>query len=250
MRETLAANTERRRLRNEVLGVQLAILVVLAALALAAQRALSLSELYAWKAVAAFVLGSALVLSLAIRHVLAGCFGAANRVTLARGGLVALLFGLVGDVPAPWVVVVIAGLALALDGLDGWLARRLRMESDFGARFDMETDALLLVALTVLTWEYGKAGPWILLAGCLRYGFVAAARVLPRLAGPLPASQRRKTSYVIQVIAVIVSLVPWVMSPLSAVIALLGLVLLTLSFSMDVIYLSRDRRAPTAQSPA
>ena len=58
-----------------------------------------------------------------------------------------------------------AGLAATvLDGLDGWLARRAGMASAFGARFDVEVDALLIQALAILTWRYGKAGPWVLLA--------------------------------------------------------------------------------------
>ena len=38
-------------------------------------------------------------------------------------------------------------LLLALDGLDGWAARRQGLVSAFGARFDMEVDALLILAL-------------------------------------------------------------------------------------------------------
>jgi multidrug efflux pump subunit AcrA (membrane-fusion protein) len=37
-----------------------------------------------------------------------------------------------------------------LDGVDGWLARRHEIASRFGARFDMEVDALLILALSVL----------------------------------------------------------------------------------------------------
>ena len=33
-----------------------------------------------------------------------------------------------------------------LDATDGWMARRSRMASDFGATFDMEVDALLIIA--------------------------------------------------------------------------------------------------------
>ena len=47
----------------------------------------------------------------------------------------------------------------ALDGVDGWLARRRGMSSAFGARFDMEIDALLVQVLAILVWRYGKAAP-------------------------------------------------------------------------------------------
>ena len=61
-----------------------------------------------------------------------------------------------------------------LDGVDGWLARRHRIASAFGARFDMEIDALLILALSVLAWRHEKAGAWVVASGLLRYAFVAA----------------------------------------------------------------------------
>src|SRR4051794_31124111 len=64
-------------------------------------------------------------------------FGAANVVTSLRLLLViALGVGLHG---APGLVLAALVLAvLALDGLDGWLARRAGLVSAFGAHFDME----------------------------------------------------------------------------------------------------------------
>ena len=80
-------------------------------------------------------------------------FGAANGVTLARLVLLAPLVGLLGAEPSPtraWLGIAISGPVLALDYVDGWLARRHGTASDFGARFDMETDALLILLLSVL----------------------------------------------------------------------------------------------------
>ena len=44
----------------------------------------------------------------------------------------------------------------ALDGVDGWLARRSGIASAFGARFDMEIDALLILVLAVLAWRSAR----------------------------------------------------------------------------------------------
>ena len=67
------------------------------------------------------------------------------------------------------------GRLLALDGLDGWAARGARASPRrFGARFDMEVDALLILALAALAAGLGKAGPWVLGLGLMRYGFVLA----------------------------------------------------------------------------
>ena len=64
----------------------------------------------------------------------------------------------------------------------------------------METDALLVMALSVLAWQYGKAGAWVLLCGLLRYLFVAGGWLWPWLRRPLPPSIRRQTICVVQVV--------------------------------------------------
>ena len=94
--------------------------------------------------------------------------------------IVALVAGLIGEpnVAANAVCAAAASaIAIALDGVDGWLARRTGMVSAFGARFDMEVDALLIQVLAILAWQHGKAGAWILASGLLRYLFVAAGWV-------------------------------------------------------------------------
>lgn len=225
-------------------------LVVVAVAAIGLQRVLPLSALFTWKVTGLLIAGGSLTVTLAIRHLSTNTLGAANRITLLRGGLVAMLFGLVGEANAAWVVVAIAATALSLDGVDGWLARRLGTASAFGARFDMETDALALVALTVLAWQYGKAGLWIVLAGLMRYGFVAAARLAPRLGRPLPPSWRRKAAFVVQAMALIVCLAPIVPSPLSDAIALTGLLLLSASFAIDIVALAQNGDALATQARA
>ena len=57
------------------------------------------------------------------------------------------------------------------------------MVSAFGARFDMETDALLILALSVLVWRHAKAGAWVLASGLLR------ARLRRRRAGVAVAAR-------------------------------------------------------------
>ena len=121
--------------------------------------------------------------------------------TMLRAALVALVTGLVGEPATPIVAASAAGAALlaaALDGVDGWLARRTRMTSAFGARFDMETDVFLVLALSVLAWQYGKAGAWVLLCGLMRYGFVAGGWLWPWLRGPLSPTVRGKAICVVQ----------------------------------------------------
>lgn len=223
----------------DALATALAALCALLAVAVGAERALSLNDRYSLAAAALFALGAAAVVALAARQ-LPGGFGAANRVTLARVALTALVLALLGERAAPgveWYAVVLALLALVLDGVDGRLARRRGSASRFGARFDMETDAVLILALAALAWHFGKAGAWVLLAGLMRYAFVAAGRILPALADTLPPSKRRQTVCVVQIAALIACVSPLLTPPWSAAVALAALVVLAGSFAADVGWL-------------
>ncbi len=94
------------------------------------------------------------------------------------------------------MLVVIASVALSLDLVDGWVARRTDTVSELGARLDMELDALLILVLSVLVAV--SLGPWVLLIGLMRYLFVLAGSRYPWLVGPLPPSRARKVVAAVQ----------------------------------------------------
>jgi phosphatidylglycerophosphate synthase len=172
-------------------------------------------------------------------------FGPANVVTTIRAVLVALVAVLIGRPATPellWLTIGLTAVMGVLDGLDGWLARRTGMASEFGARFDMETDAALILVLSILVWQHGKAGAWVLLCGLMRYAFVAAGWLLPWLARPLQSTRRGKTVAVGQLVGLSVALAPIVPVPLSAVAAALTLTALAWSFAIDIARLSRQYR--------
>jgi phosphatidylglycerophosphate synthase len=198
------------------------------------------------RAAALAAVGGGVLFSLAARHLRAPAFGAANAVTLVRAALALLLVALLGTTPTPalgWVVVGVGAAGVALDGVDGALARGRSEASEFGARFDMETDALLILALAALVWQHGKAGVWVLAAGLLRYLFVAASWILPWLDATLPPSRRRQAVCVVQIVTLLGALVPLVVPPWSAALALAGLVALVWSFAIDVAWLARHARS-------
>ena len=124
-------------------------------------------------------------------------------------------------------------LATALDGVDGWLARRQRIASDFGARFDMEIDALLILVLAILVSQFEKAGAWVIVSGLLRYIFVAAGWYWPWLRAPLPPSRRRQAICVVQILALTLAILPAVEPPLSTMFAAVALASLAYSFLVD-----------------
>ena len=164
-----------------------------------------------------------------------------NIVTLVRLALAAaLLAPLVGDA-APWAVFAVALLALALDGVDGWLARRESRVSAFGARFDMEVDSALALILALNAWASGTTGAIVLLIGLPRFAFASAAWALPWLGRPAPERFSRKAVCVLQLGTLIALQLPPVAADLAnPVVAVVALALLW-SFGRDILWLWRTR---------
>jgi phosphatidylglycerophosphate synthase len=218
-------------------------LLAVLTLAVAARAGLDLSTLYPWKAAAMFAAATALAIGFVGEHHPFERFGPGNATTTVRAGLVALVVSLVGEPGIPIVAASAAGVGLAataLDGVDGWLARRTRMTSAFGARFDMETDVFLVLALSVLAWQYGKAGPWVLVCGLMRYLFVAAGWLWRWLRGPLSPTLRGKAICVVQFVGLSVTIVPAIRPPFSSLVAAVTLAALGYSFLVDVLRLRRQ----------
>ena len=199
-----------------------------------------------WAGVVAGPAVLALVAGVALRGMASGYpharMGACNAVTLIRAALTAgLVSVLVASGDSGWALVAVAAAALLLDGVDGWLARREGLVSAFGARFDMEVDALLALVLALLGIAAGKAGLWLLLLGGLRYAYGAAGVFLPWLQGDLPPRRTRKAVCVIQIATLIALLAPPVVPPLSLGLAGIATALLVWSFAVDILWLWRRR---------
>ena len=224
-------------------AAEIIVLLAVVAAAIGARTLIPLGALYPTKVAGAFVVVVLLTLPAIGAHHPFPTFGAANQVTTVRAGLVALVVSLIGEPPTPAVAILAVSGALfatMLDGADGWLARQRGMASAFGARFDMETDAALILALAILVWQGGKAGPWVVLSGLLRYFFIAAGWCWAWMAAALPSSLRGKVICVVQIAALILALVPAVTPPGSTAIAAFGLVALAYSFLVDTRWLWRQ----------
>lgn len=172
-------------------------------------------------------------------------FGGCNTVTLFRtavgASLVTPLLAGSSDPLTGWFIVIVAIVALSLDGVDGWLARRSGLSSSFGARFDMEVDAALALLLSLHALSDGLVGPVVLVLGVMRYLFVAAAWVLPWISAPLPDRFGRKVVCVIQIAALIALQVPSLTVVQAQFIAFGGALALLWSFGRDTLWLWRHR---------
>lgn len=220
-------------------------LCILAALAAALWGSAGLSAAYPLKVLAVYAATATVILAAGPRAFPGPGLGAANRVTLLRAVLAALLAGLVLEPAgvraglAPWVLG-LGTVGLVLDGVDGWIARRTRTETAFGARFDMETDAALILVLSLLVWRTGQAPAWVLVVGGMRYAFVAAGWAVPALRAELPASFRRKLICVVQGISLLVAVAPVTPVPLATAVAGVAALLLSGSFATDTAWLLRN----------
>lgn len=214
---------------------------------LALAEAAGLPAHIAWRGAAFFTVASIIVL-LGLRDHAHPRFGLANALTALRAAATAVLAALaldVSDLTAPlrgevaWIVVGAAGIAVALDGLDGFIARRRGETSDFGARFDMEVDAFLILVLCVFAWRLDRVGGWVLAIGLMRYAFVLAASTWPWLSGPLPPSFRRKAVCAIQGIVLCLIVSPLFPREVAGATAAFLLALLGWSFAVDIRTLRR-----------
>jgi CDP-diacylglycerol--glycerol-3-phosphate 3-phosphatidyltransferase len=99
-----------------------------------------------------------------------------NALTLARLALIPVFVALVlaSDQGHSWPAAIVFGAAAITDQIDGFLARRWRVESQFGKVADPLADRLMIDAAVIGLWHAGRL-PWIAL--------VIPARDLVLLAG-------------------------------------------------------------------
>ncbi len=174
---------------------------------------------------------------------------AANAVTSARLLLVVLL--------AIWPCSPVAGpqplaagcafVVFALDGMDGWLARRLQQSSAFGARYDMETDACFIAVLATVAWQTGAAPALALLAGALRYFYVLGLALLQASDADAPRSTLGRFIFAVVVVAFTAALA-WL--PYHVPLVLLANALLVYSFGRSFAWSLRARASPRAATQA
>nr|WP_121188472.1 CDP-alcohol phosphatidyltransferase family protein [Nocardiopsis sp. Huas11] len=192
-----------------------------------------------WAVGALYLVAGTAALRWAMRRAGRRALGPADHVTLVRAVLICGVTALVADGGHTWSIVVLAVPALLLDLVDGFVARRTGTESDFGARFDMEADALLILVLSVHAVQF--LGPWVLAIGAMRYVFGAAAWAAPWLSRPLPPSPARKLVAALQGTALVVAAPGLLPSWAATTVVAAALAALVWSFGRDVRRLWRSR---------
>jgi len=178
------------------------------------------------------------------QHYCADRLTRADWVTLARAavafGVAALVVDSFGQPVPVTTLVALAALALALDAVDGWVARRTRT-GKLGAQFDGEVDAFLILVLSVYVAR--SAGVWVLAIGTARYAFLAAGWPLVWMRAPLPPRFWRKVVAATQGIVLTVAAAGVLPAAATTAALVVALVLLFESFGRDVVRLWRNRVA-------
>ena len=145
------------------------------------------------------------------------------------------------------VLVAIAGVALALDFVDGWVARRTRVTGTLGAEFDGEVDAFLILVLSVYVAR--SVGIWVLAIGAARYVFLAAGWLLPWMRAPLPPRYWGKVVAATQGIVLTVAATGILPPSVTEGAIVVAMVLLAESFGRDVWWLWGHRARTTPWLP-
>jgi CDP-diacylglycerol--glycerol-3-phosphate 3-phosphatidyltransferase len=88
-----------------------------------------------------------------------------NALTIARLAMIPVFIALllVSDGGHSWAAAIVFGVAAITDQVDGWLARRWHVESEFGKVADPLADRLMIDAAVILLWNAGRL-PWVALA--------------------------------------------------------------------------------------
>ncbi|WP_166825901.1 CDP-alcohol phosphatidyltransferase family protein [Brevibacterium limosum] len=164
----------------------------------------------------------------------------ADTVTACRLGLIVVCTCLIihSQPGLDWSAVIIGSLALVLDGLDGFVARRTQV-TEAGAGFDETVDALfiLILALALVSmW-----GWWTALPGLYYYAFRFITGFRPRWQQRLPFSRMRKVVAAAQGILLITAASPLAQAHEWMGFGATGLALtaLTWSFGRDIVWLER-----------
>jgi phosphatidylglycerophosphate synthase len=174
----------------------------------------------------------------------------ADCVTLARAtlavGVAALVAHSFNQAVPVTLLVSLAVIALGLDAVDGWVARRTRTTATLGAHFDAEVDAFLILVLSVYVAR--PAGAWVLAIGAARYAFLAAGWLLPWMREPLPPRYWRKVVAATQGIVLTIAAADVLPPALTQAILVAALALLAESFGRDVWWLRSTRHATHARA--
>ena len=137
----------------------------------------------------------------------------ANKLTLMRVIIIPffIAFGLIGGTACGYITLALFVIASFTDYLDGHLARKLNLVSNFGKFLDPIADKLLVLAALALLVGRGEVSVWVLYIVVMRELVVSGVRLVAAAQGRvIQAAMTGKIKTVFQMIVIILALIPWV----------------------------------------
>ncbi|RME06495.1 MAG: CDP-alcohol phosphatidyltransferase family protein [Anaerolineae bacterium] len=169
-------------------------------------------------------------------------FGPGNSLTLARGTLIAALGGFLllprPTGPLAWLPFALYLLADLTDFLDGYFARRSDTVTALGETLDMNHDALGVLVVTALAFQYGSVPWWYAPFGLARYLFLLGLYIHRRRGGevlPLHPSDTRRWFAGLQMGFITAMLAPALGPPATTFAATLFLLPFSAQFLLDYL---------------
>ena len=166
--------------------------------------------------------------------------GPANAVTGFRLGLM-LLAAALGSTLGDLALGLLLAFAAALDGLDGYLARRYDAASLFGEYLDKETDSFFVALGGLLLWQTHDIGLWILVPALLRPLYVFVRRQMNLGDKKEPKFKYGRVLAVVLMVAIPLAFV--LPDPLRSWALALAVSLTALSFLKSFVWLFQQQRA-------
>ncbi len=124
-------------------------------------------------------------------------FGPGNLMTLIRGSIIAMLSGFLLSEELPgfwaWLPAILYIISDITDFLDGYLARISDTVTRLGETLDMNLDALGVLVVTLLAFQYGTVPWWYLPFGFARYLFLLGLFFHQRAGRPVHALKPSNT---------------------------------------------------------
>jgi phosphatidylglycerophosphate synthase len=163
--------------------------------------------------------------------------GYANQLTALRLALLLTAAALMGELPTAFLWLLLAA-NVAVDVIDGYVARRTNQVSLFGAVFDREVDAVFVLVAYLYLHAVAGLPAWVLLPGLLPYLYRLST--LARRDRPAPELQEKLAPFLAGANFVVL-LVAVVAAPeLQLHVVLLSMALVGASFCVSFVNLYRN----------
>jgi cardiolipin synthase len=167
--------------------------------------------------------------------------GIANWISLFR---LIIILGCImyWETMSDTVLFALFGGVILLDGIDGFVARKLKQTSKAGENLDMEIDALFVFLVSYMQYTHGKLPVWILIPGGMRYIY---GILFSRIKQPSVLKPGKRFRSTVAVLFFISLLLPFVLrSQVYLPIAAMTSAMIVLSFSISGFYLLKKPAYP------